>query len=213
MRPLSDTLARLAAMKARAAAPLSRSGPSRLVPFRLAGANPGHLDAKAFIPSRPAPGAALVVVLHGCTQTADGYDHGSGWSALAEEQGFYLLFPEQQRANNPNLCFNWFLPEHTQRGRGEAASIRGMIEEMSRAHAIDPRRVFITGLSAGGAMAATMLATYPEVFARRTIRLMPPTRTPSSISGATCMRSNAAPRPSGRSAGAPRANGRAATGK
>ena len=165
MRPLSDTLARLAAMKARAAAPLSRSGPSRLVPFRLAGANPGHLDAKAFIPSRPAPGAALVVVLHGCTQTADGYDHGSGWSALAEEQGFYLLFPEQQRANNPNLCFNWFLPEHTQRGRGEAASIRGMIEEMSRAHAIDPRRVFITGLSAGGAMAATMLATYPEVFA------------------------------------------------
>jgi len=165
MRPLSDTLARLAAMKARAAAPPSRSGPSRLVPFRLSGSNPGHLDAKVFIPSRPARDAALVVVLHGCTQTADGYDHGSGWSTLAEEQGFFLLFPEQQRANHPNLCFNWFLPEHTQRGRGEAASIRGMIEAMSRAHAIDPRRVFITGLSAGGAMTATMLATYPEVFA------------------------------------------------
>ncbi|MCX5518108.1 PHB depolymerase family esterase [Kaistia defluvii] len=165
MRPLSDTLARLAAMKARTAVPVSRSGPSRLVPFPFSGPNPGHLGVKAYIPSGAAPGAALVVVLHGCTQTADGYDHGSGWSTLAEEHGFFLLFPEQQRANNPNLCFNWFQPEHTQRGSGEAASIRGMIEAMSRAHAIDPRRVFITGLSAGGAMAATMLAAYPEVFA------------------------------------------------
>jgi poly(hydroxyalkanoate) depolymerase family esterase len=165
MRPLSDTIARLAAMKARAAAPLPKYGSSRLVPLKGGGSNPGSLKAKLFAPSRPAANAALVVVLHGCTQTADGYDHGSGWSKLAEEQGFFVLFPEQQRANNPNLCFNWFLPEHTQRGQGEALSIRQMIEEIVATHDIDGQRVFITGLSAGGAMAAAMLAIYPDVFA------------------------------------------------
>lgn len=59
--------------------------------------------------------APLVVVLHGCTQTAAGYDSGSGWSQLADQEGFALLFPEQQRANNPNLCFNWFVPSDTKR--------------------------------------------------------------------------------------------------
>ncbi|BCP53751.1 LpqC, poly [Kaistia sp. 32K] len=165
MRSISDTISRLAAMKVRAASQPSARVPSRLVTLNATGSNPGGLDAKAFIPSRPAANAALVVVLHGCTQTADSYDHGSGWSVLAEEQGFFLLFPQQRRANNPNLCFNWFLPEHTQRGRGEALSIRQMIEEIARAHDIDRSRVFVTGLSAGGAMAATMLAVYPEVFA------------------------------------------------
>jgi feruloyl esterase len=104
-------------------------------------------------------------VLHGCTQTAAGYNHGAGWSTLADRYGFALLMPEQQRANNPNGCFNWFLPEHTQRDRGEAASIRQMVETMVREKGIDPRRVFITGLSAGGAMTSVMLACYPEVFA------------------------------------------------
>ena len=110
----------------------------------------------------PAP---LVVVLHGCTQNAAVYDHGSGWSTLADRHGFILLFPEQQRANNPLLCFNWFSGNDTQRGMGEAASIRAMIEAMRKAHDVDPERIFVTGLSAGGAMAAVMLATYPELFA------------------------------------------------
>ncbi|NIJ07325.1 poly(hydroxyalkanoate) depolymerase family esterase [Sphingomonas vulcanisoli] len=106
-----------------------------------------------------------MVVLHGCTQTAAGYDAGSGWSTLADEQGFLLLFPEQQRANNPNLCFNWFSQGDIRRGEGEALSICQMIATLVRDHDADPARVFITGLSAGGAMTSVMLATYPEVFA------------------------------------------------
>jgi feruloyl esterase len=108
---------------------------------------------------------ALVVVLHGCTQTAAGYDLGAGWSTLADRYGFVLLFPEQQRSNNPNGCFNWFQPAHSQRERGEPLSIRQMIERSIIDHRIDRRRVFITGLSAGGAMTSNMLACYPEIFA------------------------------------------------
>jgi poly(hydroxyalkanoate) depolymerase family esterase len=94
-----------------------------------------------------------------------GYDHHSGWSQLADEGGFALLYPEQQCANNPNLCFNWFLPADTARDRGEVFSIWQMIETMVVAHGLDRKQIFVTGLSAGGAMAAAMLATYPEVFA------------------------------------------------
>src|SRR5690348_1763511 len=108
---------------------------------------------------------ALVVVLHGCTQSAASYDTGAGWSTLAERHGFVLLLPEQPATNNPKTCFNWFLPDDIERNRGEALSIRQMIEKAILAHRIDRSRVFITGLSAGGAMASAMLATYPDVFA------------------------------------------------
>lgn len=117
------------------------------------------------MPETLRPRAPLVVVLHGCTQSACGYDHSAGWSKLADEQGFVVLFPEQQRANNPNLCFNWFSHEDCTRGSGEALSIRQMVAAAQIKHGTDPTRVFITGLSAGGAMAAVMLATYPDVFA------------------------------------------------
>jgi len=79
--------------------------------------------------------------------------------------GFALLLPEQQRTNNPNSCFNWFQSGDIERGHGEAASIRQMVATMVSDHGIDPARVFVTGLSAGGAMTPVMLATYPEVFA------------------------------------------------
>lgn len=105
------------------------------------------------------------MVLHGCTQIPSHYDRSSGWSKAADENGFALLFPEQQRVNNPNLCFTWFSPADAERGRGEALSVRQMVAEMEERHGIDPTRVYVTGLSAGGAMTAVMLATYPEVFA------------------------------------------------
>ena len=108
---------------------------------------------------------ALVVVLHGCGQTAAAYDVGSGWSTLAKHYGFALLMPGQLASNNANGCFNWFYPEDTARERGEAGSIRQMIARMVKDHAIDPRRIFITGLSAGGAMTSVMLAIHPELFA------------------------------------------------
>ena len=111
------------------------------------------------------PATPLVVVLHGCSQNAAAYDHGAGWSQLADELGFILLFPEQQSANNPNLCFNFFSPSDNCRDSGEALSIRQMIEWMMAMHDIAERRVFITGLSAGGAMTSIMLSSYPEVFA------------------------------------------------
>jgi poly(hydroxyalkanoate) depolymerase family esterase len=117
------------------------------------------------MPKGLAANAALVVVLHGCTQNAAGYDQGSGWSQLAERHGFALLYPEQNPANNANLCFNWFQREDTQRDRGEALSIRQMMDAIVDAHAIDRSRIFVTGLSAGGAMTAVMLATYPDLFA------------------------------------------------
>jgi feruloyl esterase len=129
------------------------------------GPNPGQLRMLQFVPDGLPRGAALVVVLHGCSQTAGGYEFGAGWSELAEKHGFALLCPEQQRANNPNLCFNWFQPGDVTRGQGEVESIRRMIDGMVQAHALDRDRVFITGLSAGGAMTAAMLATYPELFA------------------------------------------------
>ena len=127
--------------------------------------NPGNLRARCYVPPGLEGPAPLVVVLHGCTQDAAVYDHGSGWSTLADRHGFILLFPEQQRSNNPMLCFNWFSTNDTQRGMGEAASIRSMIEAMRKVHPVDPERTFVTGLSAGGAMASAMLATYPDIFA------------------------------------------------
>src|SRR3954471_8381272 len=127
--------------------------------------NPGNLSARIFVPGAAKGPMPLVVVLHGCTQDAMAYDRGSGWSTLAAREGFALLYPEQSRANNVLACFNWFSGNDSQRGMGEAASIKAMIDTMRKAHDIDPARIFVTGLSAGGAMASVMLATYPETFA------------------------------------------------
>lgn len=168
MRRLSDTITRLnaaAAMMTRADAGTDAAGLRALAAF---GSNPGALDGWFHVPDRPAHEAVdmpLVVVLHGCTQTAAGYDRGSGWSDLADRFGFALLFPEQRRANNANACFNWFQPDDVRRDGGEALSIRQMVSAMVDRQAIDPARIFITGLSAGGAMTSAMLASYPELFA------------------------------------------------
>jgi poly(hydroxyalkanoate) depolymerase family esterase len=129
------------------------------------GDNPGALRMFAFVPAQLQKPRALVVVLHGCGQTAAAYDLGAGWSTLARHYGFALVMPEQQRINNGNTCFNWFNPDDTARDSGEARSIREMIAHMAQTHRIDPARIFITGLSAGGGMTSVMLATYPEVFA------------------------------------------------
>jgi len=119
----------------------------------------------AYAPQHLPPAAPLVVALHGCTQTADEYDYGTGWSSLADKFGFAVIYPQQQPANNLRNCFSWFLPDDIARGRGEARSIREMIEHAIATFAADRGRVFVTGLSAGGAMASVVLATYPEVFA------------------------------------------------
>jgi len=119
----------------------------------------------SFAPDNLQPAPGLVVVLHGCGQTAAAYDLGAGWSTLAKHYGFALLMPQQQPFNNANGCFNWFNPDDTARDRGEACSIRQMIARAIADIGIDRDRIFVTGLSAGGAMTSVMLATYPEIFA------------------------------------------------
>jgi poly(hydroxyalkanoate) depolymerase family esterase len=138
---------------------------SPLVETTAFGTNPGALRMFSFVPGSVPHRPALVVVLHGCGQTAAGYDLGAGWSMMAKRYGFALLMPEQQPSNNAASCFNWFNPEDAARDRGEACSIRQMIARMAADHGINRRRVYVTGLSAGGAMTSVMLATYPEVFA------------------------------------------------
>ena len=144
---------------------LRRTPDSPLVETTGFGTNPGDLRMLSFVPADPQQAPALVVVLHGCGQTAAGYDLGAGWSTLAKHYGFALLMPEQQRSNNAQGCFNWFNPEDTTRDHGETCSIRQMIARMVRDQGVDRHRIFVTGLSAGGAMTSVMLATYPEVFA------------------------------------------------
>ena len=143
----------------------TRSGDGRLEEVASFGDNPGALRMLRYVPPALPPGSPLVVVLHGCTQRAGDFDLGTGWSTLAERHGFALLFPEQRAANNGHGCFNWFEAGDITRGQGEAASIRGMVASLAGSSCTDPVRVFVTGLSAGGAMASALLATYPDVFA------------------------------------------------
>ncbi len=178
-------------MKASKAAAASFDGstiPNRLTEIVGFGSNPGNLRMLTHVPESVSSSPALVVVLHGCTQTAAGYDHGSGWSALADRYGFVVLYAEQQEANNPKRCFNWFQAGDIERDKGEAHSIRQMVEHAIKQHNVDHSRVFVTGLSAGGAMTSTMLAAYPEVFAAGAIIAGLPYRCATSVAEAfECM--------------------------
>ena len=166
MPGLADNILGLTRLRqGRDAAIANLAEPLRLTLVAPTGSNPGDLRMMTYVPPGLRPGAPLVVVLHGCTQNAAAYDHGAGWSTLAERHGFAVLFTEQKRGNNPNLCFNWFAPDDVTRGRGEVESIRQMVVQAVAAHGLDARRVYVTGLSAGGAMTAAMLATAPELFA------------------------------------------------
>ena len=166
MSGLGDPLAGLAAIKKTfAGAAPHFGGDSRMETVRGFGFNPGALKMLTYVPDGLPAGAPLVVVLHGCTQGAAAHAASAGWLTLADRHGFAVLAPEQDAANNPNRCFNWFEPADTMRGGGEAASIHAMIAHMIKTHGLDSSRVFITGLSAGGAMTAAMLAAYPETFA------------------------------------------------
>lgn len=148
------------------------------------GSNPGNLRMFKHVPAGLPANAPLVVALHGCAQSASSYDAEPGWQQLAERWKFALLLPQQQGANNASSCFNWFEPGDTARDQGEALSIRQMVDRMIADHASAPDRVYITGLSAGGAMAATMLAVYPDVFAGGAILSGLPHRCATSQSAA-----------------------------
>jgi hypothetical protein len=114
----------------------------RLVEVTGFGSNPGELRMYAYVPDGLPANAPLVVVLHGCTQSAGSYNKGAGWSTLADRHGFALLLPQQQWNNNPLRCFNWFKPEDNERERGEPLSITQMVDRMAIDHGIDRRRVY-----------------------------------------------------------------------
>jgi poly(hydroxyalkanoate) depolymerase family esterase len=111
------------------------------------------------------PGQPLIVLLHGCGQDAATFARASGWIAWAERKRVPLVLPEQGQDNNRRRCFHWFKPADTARDQGEAGSIAAMTRTAAAHFESDPSRLFIVGLSAGGAMAAAMLAAYPEMFA------------------------------------------------
>ena len=130
------------------------------------GNNPGNLKMFVYIPgkvtgSAPAP---LVVVLHGCYQTASKVALQTGWNKLSDSLGFIVLYPQQKVANNPSRCFSWYRSADTDKDRGENLSVKNMIIHLKSKYTIDGKNVFITGLSAGAAMSVALMATYPELF-------------------------------------------------
>ena len=107
----------------------------------------------------------LVVMLHGCTQNPDDFAAGTRMNSLAQEEGFFVLYPAQAARSNAHKCWNWFSPADQRRGAGEPALLVGMVRHAMQTHPIDPDRVYVAGLSAGGAMSAILASEYPDVFA------------------------------------------------
>ncbi|MFD5712887.1 PHB depolymerase family esterase [Streptomyces pharetrae] len=165
--------------------PASAAG---LTPVTGFGTNPGNLAMYSYVPDALPSGAPLVVALHGCTQSASDYYTHSGWPQLADRLGFAVVFPQTSSANNANSCFNWFEPGDSRRGGGEALSIRQMVDKAVTQYGSDTRRVYVTGLSAGGGMTANLLAAYPDVFAGGSIAAGLPAHCAGSVTAAyTCM--------------------------
>ncbi len=147
------------------AAPGARApGRFERVAFRHAGA--AH-DFHLYVPASAAPasGRPLVLMLHGCTQEAQDFARGTRMNVEAESIGALVLYPTQPRAANQNGCWNWFRAEDQHASAGEPALLLAMVQQVMATHNVDKRRVYVAGLSAGGAMAALMAREFPQVFA------------------------------------------------
>lgn len=126
----------------------------------------GERRYKLYVPaSAPVRPHGLIVMLHGCKQDPDDFMTGTGMNAVAEAHGLMVAYPGQTGADNASSCWNWFRPSDQRRGAGEPAIIAGITQEITREFDLDPGRIFVAGLSAGGAMAAVMGETYPDLYA------------------------------------------------
>ncbi len=133
-------------------------------PVSSFGSNPGNLNMYKYVPSQLQSPAPLVVIMHGCTQSASAYESETGWQELADRWGFLLVSAEQKNGNNSTGCFNWF--ESGDIGRfGESLSIKQMVDKMKNDYYVDDDRVYVAGFSAGAAMTSVILANWPDVFA------------------------------------------------
>jgi SHS family lactate transporter-like MFS transporter len=135
------------------------------------GANPGNLLMYRYVPSTMPSNAPLVVMLHGCLQTASDFS-SAGIDAVADQYKFYVVYAQQQAANNPDQCFDWFgqynnpaNKANITRGKGENESIKEMVDKMKADFSVDATRVYVIGFSSGAAMASVMMAAWPDVFA------------------------------------------------
>src|SRR5271157_877597 len=168
----------------------------------------GARDYKVYVPSG-AEGRALplIVMLHGCTQHPDDFAVGTGMNRLAEERGFIVAYPGRPASANPSTCWNWFDRAHQRRDEGEPAILAGVTRAVMAEFAVDPARVYVAGLSSGGAMAAILSATYPELYAAAGVHSGLPHGAAADVpSGLAAMRGAAKPAP-----GKGRANGRVRT--
>ena len=121
-----------------------------------------YVPASRFLLRRAPP---LIVMLHGCTQSPDDFANGTRMNELAQAHGFVAVYPEQDEEANPSRCWNWFRPEDQRHGEGEPAIIAGIARQAVDELALDASRMYVVGMSAGGAMAVTVAHTYPKTFA------------------------------------------------
>lgn len=166
---LSETLRRIAAGGMPGGTTPSRSEPP--IPaaakfLSLTHTSPqGTIAYRLYIPAkRLATPMPLILMLHGCTQSPEDFAAGTGMNSLAEEFGCLVAYPAQPHGANAQKCWNWYRPQDQKRGRGEPALLAGMVQEILLDHGADPARVYVAGLSAGGAAAAILAAAYPEIF-------------------------------------------------
>lgn len=126
----------------------------------------GRRDYRLYLPQGydiAGPARPLIVMLHGCTQSAEDFAVGTRMNALADRHGFLVAYPQQAGKANHAKCWNWFRPEDQRRDAGEPSVLAGIVQRIAQEHRVDPQRVFVAGLSAGAAMAVVLGRAYPEL--------------------------------------------------
>jgi poly(hydroxyalkanoate) depolymerase family esterase len=147
----------------RAASPRIPAGAQYLTRYHRSAAGSRHY--KLYLPaSHPTRPVGLILMLHGCSQTPDDFAIGTHMNTLAEKHGLAVVYPAQARGHNAASCWNWFQPSHQRRGTGEPAILSSLTRKLTKEFGLDRSAVFVAGLSAGGAMAATLVNLYPEIY-------------------------------------------------